>query len=56
MILEAYKYNLDELYVQFKGNLHDILYNVEMDDDLTDDEIKLFKNYIEHIKYDFEKT
>ena len=50
MIIEGYKYVLDELYVAFKDNLYDIVYKVENDEDVTADEVELFRLHLEQLK------
>lgn len=52
MIIEAYKYKLDELYMGFKNDLHDLLYNAENDEDVTNEEVLLFKLYMDQLKDD----
>jgi hypothetical protein len=42
MIIEAYKYQVDQLYMKFKDSLHELIYNVENDEDVEVEEVGQF--------------
>lgn len=56
MIMEMYKYSMDEAYQTFKCIVHDILYNIENDEDVSEDEFNVFKLYLEQLKDDFKNV
>lgn len=56
MIMEAYKYNMDEAYQTFKCLTHELLYKCEVDEDVSEDEFNVFKLYLEQLKDDFKNV
>jgi hypothetical protein len=49
MITEMYRCMVDELLLNFKESVHDIIYKIERDDDVNDIDRELFMLHIEDI-------
>lgn len=50
MIYEAYKYQLDQLYMKFQDDVHELLYNLENDDDVEVEERGQFLLHLVELK------